>query len=353
MFDHTASAILSGSVDNAETLAITMTATARASTAADGSEATADLEALAVSAVSTFTVTGTAVGAADNDATIEVGFGAVTVDTINVTLNASGATGDNEVTAVVAMTLDTVTELTLTVNDGFGGTDDETGVAIDIDAATTSNTEMTIEINLNGIVEALTLDATSAESVVFSLDVSNLLVASSIILEDTSTITVTGDGTIGQLSIEIADADTSGATAIIDLSEFTGDFTGDTAFEGIVITSADVATSILIGAFDLKASADEAYELDLAASTVLDTISFTSDMTGVFEITGFDDAEDLLDLSAFDTSFANILETAYDDDGDGTNESVLLTSKTDKFNFTIALVGVMPVDITAADYATF
>jgi hypothetical protein len=76
-------------------------------------------------------------------------------------------------------------------------------------------------------------------------------------------------------------------------------------------------------------------------------------MTGVFEITGFDDAEDLLDLSAFDTSFANILETAYDDDGDGTNESVLLTSKTDKFNFTIALVGVMPVDITAADYATF
>lgn len=352
--DQVAAADLSGLVDNAETVTVVMTATAQASTGVDGATATATLDGLTATAVSTLNVTATAKGAADNDANVSMTIAATTVDTVNLTLNASGATGDNVVTADVVLALDTVAELTLTVNDGFGGTDGATGAAISIDAATTTNSEMTLTVKAGGIVESLTVDATSAESVVFSLDLANFLVDSDITLEDTSTITISGDGTIGTLGINISDADTSAATAVIDLTDFTGDFNGGTADGGIVIANTVVASSILLGTMDLASSADGNVELDLSGSTQSDTVSFQADMTGVIEIDGFDaGAEDLLDLAVFNTTFADIVETAYDEDDNGVNDSVLLSSRTGKFDFKIALIGVLPADITAADYAAF
>jgi hypothetical protein len=349
-YDQVATADLNGVIDGSDTVTVTMAANAKASTATNGAQATATLDGLTVTAVSTLNITGTATGAADNNATLALTVAATTVDTVNVTLNATGATGDNVVSADLDLTLDTVGELTVTVNDGFGGTDAVTGASIVVDAANTTNNEMVMAFNVKGIVENLELDATSAESVDLTVNLDNLLVAGAITVEDTTTFSVAGKGTIGELTLTVLDSDTSADTAVIDLSDFAGSFSADTANGGVIIDSA-VATSILVGAAQLESSWDEAYELDLTDGAEIDTVAFQSDMKGSFEINGFDDAADLLDLSAFNTSFNDILETAYDEDGDLTNDGVILTSKSGKFDFEIVLVGVVAADITAADYS--
>lgn len=351
----TAESDLAATVDNADTLTISVVANAGLDP--DGAASASASASVTATDVDTITATLTANAKADNGAFVALSLSATTVEDFTLTLNATGRTSDNATTADIDLGLDDVETLTINVNGGYGAVDSTTaatGVDIWVDAAITTNEDLEFTVNVadGSVVSSLAFDGASAESVVVEIDLDGVLFASSMTLEDSSEFTLTGSGTIGSLTLTIEDVDASTSIVALDFESFEGDFGEDADYNGIVIDTSDNdnATEITFGALKL-ASADEAIELDLTDATGDDTIKFSSDMTGAFEIDGFDDTADVLDLSEFGSSYnTTIVKDDYDSDGDSVDDSTIITGKNGKFDFEIILIGVDAGDIGAGNF---